>query len=119
MIRTALVAGLILIASLRVAVRATAESPDLVVQVVDSGWLPIPGIEVTVKRERNGAPAQKKSTDREGRASFKAEYGKGTSYRISAAGPGFVTTVKEHVVLGTQTPTQVAAHVQLQVAVKY
>ena len=51
---------------------AQTQSPSLIVQVVDPGWLPIPGAEVMLKHLRSDAKTKsdRKETDKDGYAKF-------------------------------------------------
>jgi hypothetical protein len=51
---------------------AQKQSPSLIVQVVDPGWLPIPGAEVELKPLRGDAKTKsdRKETDKDGYAKF-------------------------------------------------
>jgi flavin-dependent dehydrogenase len=91
--------------------------PDLVVQVVDQGWLPLPGVDVAIEREDSGGQLQGQ-TDIGGEARFRLRRGSGVKYRITIDAPGFRKVVKRHVWFGTQEPTPISARMQLMLEVK-
>jgi len=62
-------------------------APDLVVQVVDLLWLPLPAARVTVAAEQGDRLETSAETDPEGYASF--HLARGTDYTVSAECLGF------------------------------
>jgi hypothetical protein len=97
---------------------STAMPVDLVVDVVDEGWLPVPGINVVVQKERPRSRALAGTTNRCGEVAFVLERSADLTYKLRAQGAGFRPAVREHLRLGTQAPTPVAARVQLQLNVQ-
>lgn len=88
-------------------------NPDLVVEAVDEGWLPAPGVDVVIVREDDGARLTGQ-TDVRGEAAFHLKRGTGVKYRISVGSRPFKRVVKEHVWFGEQVPTPVGAKIQFR-----
>lgn len=99
---------------------SSSGSPTLVVQVVEPGWTPLPGVAVTVRQVsscgtsgRGVGDALVKRTDEQGHSSF--EVADDRRYRIETKGEGGFLPASICVrlfKLGPKTPT---AYVQLRV----
>ncbi len=66
---------------------APAESPTLVVQVVDPVWLPVPGAQIEIRRHAKRRIVQKATSDKDGNARFWLEGD--AEYNIAVIGTGF------------------------------
>src|ERR1700721_1742648 len=71
------------------AVPAATKPPSLIVQLVDPGQAPLPGVEVTVNPPSGKAESNVTNTDKDGYAKFWIEADK--DYSIEAKLPGFKT----------------------------
>jgi len=85
------------------------DPPTLIVQAVDPGWLPLPGIEVTLQPKK-GKPETAR-TSSEGQARFWVP--QDAEYSVELKYPGFKTVRIKKVHLGTSTPFS-TAYVQAQ-----
>jgi hypothetical protein len=90
--------------------------PSLIVQVVDSGWLPIAGAEVTIKplREDARTTSDGKKTGKDGYAKFFAPGD--ADYSVEVEMYGFKRERLNHVHLVKRSGSSSAAYVQLKMS---
>ncbi len=86
---------------------------DVIVEVVDDGYLPIPGADVVVTGERG--PAVAGETQQNGTVAFRLERGRNVEYRVRVRLAGFEAFDKRGVWFGTQRPHNRPARMQVQV----
>jgi hypothetical protein len=86
--------------------------PNLIVQVVDPVYIPLPESEVTVKPVSGGGSSKSEHVDQNGYAKFWLEPGK--QYLIEARSPNFKRKSLK-VLIGQQKPANPTAHVQIMV----
>lgn len=91
------------------------EPPSLIVQAVDSTWLPLPGMRVTVTSTKPGGHRQTSETKREGFAEFWVP--RDTEYSIEVAAPGVKRTRVKRVIIGPALEYTSTAYVQVQLHV--
>ncbi len=94
------------------AVPAATKPPSLIVQLVDPGRAPLPGVEVTVKPLSGKAKSKVANTDKDGYAKFWIEADK--DYSVEAKLPGFKSKPLRRVHLPNPTTTSPTAHIQVQ-----
>ncbi len=86
--------------------------PSLIVQVVDPGWIPIRGAEVTVKPLSGNAQSSVKRTDKEGYVKFFVP--SESDYSIAVKVPGFKNERLKRLHLFKPSGEFPTAYVQLQ-----
>jgi hypothetical protein len=92
------------------------DAPSLVVQAVDTLWLPLPGMEVTITASADSRAKHKGVTMSDGFAKFWLP--RGAEYTVEVVSPGFEKKRVKDVLIGRiwkYTPTSYV-QVQLQVA---
>ena len=96
---------------------AQTQAPSLIVQVVDPGWLPIAGAEVTIKPLREGAQTTSngKKTGKDGYAKFFAPGD--ADYSVEVEMYGFKRERLNHVhLVRLSGSSSAAAYVQLKMS---
>ena len=91
---------------------ARTDPPTVVVQVVDPGWMPLPGIEVVLTRKKGAREVTRTSND--GDAKFWVA--QGAEYSVEVKSPGFKTVKMKTVEIGRSTPFA-TAHVQVRLKI--
>ncbi|MFZ0978664.1 MAG: carboxypeptidase-like regulatory domain-containing protein [Candidatus Acidiferrales bacterium] len=96
------------------ALPAQAQSPSLIVQVVDPDWLPVPGAQVTVEplASDQKTKSSRTETDKDGYAKFSVSGD--ADYAIHVELYGFKRESLEHVHLFKTSSSSVPAYVQLK-----
>lgn len=89
-----------------------AQSPSLIVQVVDPAWFPIPGAEVKVEPLARGTQSYSTRTDKDGYAKFSVPAD--ADYAIEAESHGFKNARLKRMHLFKPNATFPTAYVQLQ-----
>jgi hypothetical protein len=95
---------------------AQMQSPSLIVQIVDPGWLPIPRAEVMLKTLRGDAKTKsdRKETDKDGYAKF---FAPGDAYYdIEVEAYGFKRGRLNHVHLRKPSGSSSTVYVQLKMS---
>src|ERR1700683_446814 len=95
---------------------AQTQSPSLIVQVVDPGWLPIGGADVTLKPLHGDTQTKsdREETDKDGHAKFVATGD--TDYDIEVKMYGFKRERLDHVHLFKPSGSPSTAYVQLKMS---
>ena len=86
--------------------------PVLVVEVVDPLWLPLPGMQITVRPKQGSRELQRANTDANGTASFWVP--SNAEYDIEAWAPGFKKGKQKAVRIGVVSGGTLAARVQIR-----
>jgi len=91
-----------------------AERPAVVVEVVDPFWIPLPGIEILVRREDRPEPVARARTSKSGTAEFLLS--PGARYSIEARHPGFKNGRVKSFRTVSALSDQATARVQIRLA---
>lgn len=93
-----------------------AEPPSLVVQAVDSTWLPLPGMQVTVTPGKAGGVRHTGTTEKNGFAEFWLP--RQAEYSVEVESPGFKRKRVKGVTIGPVLEYTSTAYVQVQLRVE-
>jgi hypothetical protein len=110
-----LLVTLLLQASVPCPVEAAAEPPSLIVQAVDTAWLPLPGMRVTVTPTSPRGTPIVADTKRDGLAEFALP--RNAEYAIEVVSPGFKRTRVKGVRIGPVLRYTSTAYVQVKLQV--
>jgi hypothetical protein len=111
-----LLVTLLLQASVPCPVQASSEPPSLIVQAVDTTWLPLPGMQVTVTPTKPRGTPIVADTKRDGFAEFALP--RNAEYAIEVVSPGFKRNRVKSVRIGPVLEYTSTAYVQVKLQVE-